>query len=120
MISCGWKKIGVVAALVVSLAACDDGDDKGTFGGRCLTDAEICQFTDGVSTKQQVQAALGNPAVRQTVSNDGISIEQWIYACMPDAQSVQQVQFVFDGNGVLFGHTAVSTGPNVPPAPTCL
>ena len=58
-----------------------------------------------------MQAALGNPAASQTVSNGGTSIEQWVYVCMPDAQSAQQVQFVFDGNGVLFGHTAISYGP---------
>jgi hypothetical protein len=106
-------------ALLVTLAACG-GDGGSATGGRCLTDAEICQFTEGVSTKQQVQAALGNPPISQTVSSGDISIEQWIYFCMPDAQSFQQVQFAFDGTtGTLFGRTAVSSGPNAPPAPVC-
>lgn len=115
------KKLGLVAALFVSLAACGDSDDKGgTIGGRCITEAEYCQFTDGVTTKQQVQAAIGKPFATQSISSGGTSIEQWVYICMPDAMSAQQIQFVFDGNGVLMIHQAVSSGPNAPPAPTCL
>jgi outer membrane protein assembly factor BamE (lipoprotein component of BamABCDE complex) len=113
------RRVGLAAALFVAVAGCGGSDDS-TAGGRCLSEAEICQFTDGVSTKQQVQAALGKPFASQTVSNGGVSLEQWVYVCMPDQQSVQQVQFIFDGNGVLMGHLAVSQGPNAPPAPTCL
>ena len=112
-------RIGMIAALLVTVSSCDDGNEQGTIGGRCLTEADVCQFTVNVSTKAQVQAALGKPYISQTVSNGGASLEQWAYVCMPDAQSVQQVQFVFDGNGVLLMTLAASSGPNAPPAPTC-
>jgi outer membrane protein assembly factor BamE (lipoprotein component of BamABCDE complex) len=115
----GVGKIALVAALFLTLGACGDGDEKGTIRKICFTEAEVCQFTEGVSTKQQVMAALGSPFATQTVSNGAASLEQWVYVCMPDAQSAQQVQFIFDGNGVLMGRLAVSSGPNAPPAPTC-
>jgi len=112
-------RIGMAIALFVTLGGCGDGDDKGMISKSCFTEAQICQFTEGVSTKEQVRAALGAPFASQTVSNGGASIEQWVYVCMPDAQSAQQVQFIFDGNGVLMGRLAISSGPNAPPAPTC-
>jgi outer membrane protein assembly factor BamE (lipoprotein component of BamABCDE complex) len=112
-------RTGLVAMLLLTLAGCGDGDEQGTISGRCFTEAEICQFTEGVSTKQQVRTALGSPFASQTVSNGGASLEQWVYVCMPDAQSAQQVQFIFDGNGILMGRLAISSGPNAPPAPTC-
>ena len=111
-------KVGLVAALFATLAACGDGDDGG-ISKTCLTQAAVCQFTNGVSTKQQVQAALGKPYVSQSVSGGGTSLEQWAYLCMPDQQSAQQVQFIFDGNGVLLMTLVVSSGPNAPPAFTC-
>ena len=115
------RKIGLVAALFVGAAACGSSDDKGgAIGGRCITEAEYCQLSDGVTTKQQVQALLGKPYVMQTSTGGGTTFEQWLYACMPDAMSIQEVQLIFDGNGVLMIHQAVSSGPNVPPAPTCL
>ena len=105
-----------LAALFVTMAGCG-GDDK---GGRCLTEAEVCQFTEGVSTKQQVQGALGNPSLSQTISDGmGGSISQWVYMCMPGQQSVQQVQFVFDASDVLMFRAVQSVGPAAPPAFTC-
>jgi len=114
-------KLALAATLLMMIAGCD-GDDGGSTGvpGRCLTDADVCQFVEGASTKQQVRAALGTPFATQSISNGAAgSIEQWIYVCMPDAQSAQQVQFIFDANGVLMGRLAISSGPNAPPAPTC-
>jgi outer membrane protein assembly factor BamE (lipoprotein component of BamABCDE complex) len=87
--------------------------------GRCLTEADVCQFTIGVSTQQQVKVALGSPQISQSISSGGQVITQWVYACQPDPQSVEQVQFIFDGNGVLMERLALSSGPNAPPAPTC-
>jgi outer membrane protein assembly factor BamE (lipoprotein component of BamABCDE complex) len=104
--------------LMTTIASCG-GDDGSAAGGRCLTDADVCQFVVGVSTKQQVRTALGNPFLTQSIADGtGGTIEQWAYICMPDQQSAQQVQFIFDADGVLMGRLAVSTG-NAPPAPTC-
>jgi outer membrane protein assembly factor BamE (lipoprotein component of BamABCDE complex) len=113
-------KLLLAATLLVTTVASCGGGDGSAVGGRCLTDADVCQFQVGVSTKQQIRAALGNPFVTQSISDgSGGSIEQWAYICMPDQQSAQQVQFIFDANGVLMGRLAVSSGPNAPPAPTC-
>jgi outer membrane protein assembly factor BamE (lipoprotein component of BamABCDE complex) len=104
--------------LVTTIVSCG-GNDGSAAGGRCLTDADVCGFQVGVTTKQQVRAALGSPFVTQTISDGaGGTIEQWAYVCMPDAQSAQQVQFIFDANGILMARLAISTG-NAPPAPTC-
>jgi len=100
-------KLALAATLFLTIASC--GSDSPGYG-RCLTDADVCQFQDGVSTKQQVSAALGKPYLTQSISNGGTTIEQWAYVCMPDKDSIQQVQFVFDGNGVLMAHLAQSTG----------
>ena len=111
------KLVLAATLLMTTIAAC--GGSDGSAGGRCLTDADVCGFQVGVTTKQEVRAALGNPSVTQSISDGaGGTIEQWAYLCMPDSQSLQQVQFVFDGNGVLMARLAVSTG-NAPPAPTC-
>ena len=114
-----WRKIGVMAALAVSVAACGGSDNNGGVPQRCVTAAGYCQLTDGVTTKQQAQALIGMPSLSQTGSGGGTTFEQWLYVCMPDAQSVQQIQLVFDANGVLMLHQALSTGPNAPPVPTC-
>ena len=114
-----WREIGLIAALAVSVAACGDSDDKGGINQRCVTEAGYCQLTDGVTTKQQAQALLGPPSVSQSSTGGGTTFEQWLYVCMPDQQSAQEIQLVFDGNGVLMFHQALSTGPNAPPLPTC-
>ena len=102
------KLILAATLLLTTIASCGGGDGSAV-GGRCLTDADVCQFQVGV-----------NPFVTQSISDgSGGSIEQWAYICMPDAQSAQQVQFIFDANGVLMGRLAISSGPNAPPAPTC-
>jgi outer membrane protein assembly factor BamE (lipoprotein component of BamABCDE complex) len=111
------KLILAATLLMTTIASC--GGNDGSAGGRCLTDADVCQFVVGVSTKQQVKAALGNPFVTQSISDgNGGTIEQWAYVCMPDSQSAQQIQFVFDASGVLMLRSGVSVG-NAPPAPTC-
>ena len=109
-------RIAMAAVLLVTLAGCGGSSSA---GGRCLTEADVCQFTIGVSTEQQVKAALGSPQISQSISSGGEVITQWAYICQPDPQSAEQVQFIFDGNGVLMDRLAVSTGPNAPPAPSC-
>jgi len=113
------RLVSVGTAMAAVLLGAVGGCGGGGASGRCLTEADVCQFTTGVSTEAQVKAALGSPQVSQTVSSGGETITQWVYVCQPGPQSVEQVQFIFDGNGVLMERLALSSGPNAPPPPTC-
>jgi outer membrane protein assembly factor BamE (lipoprotein component of BamABCDE complex) len=90
------------AVLSLSLLAACDGSDSGSSSPNqmCLTDAQICQVHIGVSTENDVQAALGAPSVTQSISNGGSTLQQWVYICQKSSQSADLVQVVLDGTVV--------------------
>jgi hypothetical protein len=110
-----------VLSLSLFLVSACGGSGGGPAGlyGRCISNDEVCQFQRGVSTTAQVQAALGPPQQKQTAGSGSGSMQTWLYVCMPDAQSIYEVGFFFDANGVLVEFLVNRVGPNPPPAPTC-
>lgn len=102
----------------MGLAACGS-DDPGAVGlgtAGCLSDQQICQFKQGVSTKDEVQKALGNAQLYP-------SADTWIYVCQVIAgQGVahnDMVTFDFDSSGVLSNVDVLRFGTAATPPPDC-
>jgi outer membrane protein assembly factor BamE (lipoprotein component of BamABCDE complex) len=104
----------VFAACVLS--ACGD-DDEGSGGkGKCLSDAEICQFVVGVSTRDDVQKKLGN--AQQYFGTD---VATYICQRISGQQIVRNdlVSFSYDANGRLEDITVIRQGSGATPPPAC-
>jgi hypothetical protein len=112
-----WALTMVLLAGVGS-GSCGGGSDSPS-SKTCLSDQQVCQFTAGVSTTNDVRNALGPPQVSQSISNGGLAIQQWVYVCQQTSQTVDVVQFIFDGNGVLQNVGVTRSGPGTTPAPSC-
>lgn len=115
--SCAWA--GLV--LVLPSASCGGSDDAGGGGqglgtAGCLTDDQICQFQEGVSTQDDVRNALGNA---QTYLGNSTAI----YVCQQivGQQIVHndQVIFDFDSSGHLSDVMVLRQGTGATPAPDC-
>jgi hypothetical protein len=115
----------VVASGLVALVACGSDDEAvglGTAG--CLSDQQICQFKKGVSTKADVQKALGNANVyfgSSTMTSASMS-STWIYYCQVISAQVirnDQTIFDFDDSGVLSDVTVLRLGSASAPPPDC-
>jgi len=113
---CVWAWVG----LALSISACGDSSDssanQGLGTGGCLTDAQICQFQKGVSTKADVQNALGN-------AQEYLGTDAAVYICQEVAgQQIihnDQVIFSFDSNGRLQDVMVLRQGSGSTPPPTC-
>jgi outer membrane protein assembly factor BamE (lipoprotein component of BamABCDE complex) len=90
------------------------GDDA---QGSCLTNAQICQFKKGTSTKAEVMSKLGN--AQQYLGTDVM-----IYVCQQvSGSSVVHndiVSFSFDDKGVLEDVTVLRQGSGATPPPDCI
>jgi hypothetical protein len=98
---------------VVACGSDDGAVGLGTAG--CLSDQQICQFKKGVSTKDDVQKALGNPQI-------SLGSSAWSYVCQQISGQVirnDQVIFDFNDSGVLSDVTVLRIGTSSPPAPDC-
>jgi hypothetical protein len=102
----------------VTLAACGDDGPPGAVGlgtAGCLSDQQICQFKEGVSTKDDVQKALGNAQIY-------LGSSTWSYLCMVITSQVvrnDQVIFDFDDMGVLSNVQVLRLGTGSTPPPDC-
>ena len=111
----------VVASGPVALVAC--GSDDAAPPG-CLSDQQICQFKKGVSTKADVQKALGNPnfSIGAGTSTSASMSNTWDYLCLVVSGPVsrnEQTVFDFDDSGVLTDVTVLRLGSASAPAPDC-
>lgn len=110
-----WSNLAyLVIGALFGLGCGSDGTSLNA--GRCLTNAEICQFTRGVSTKQQVQAKLGNAQMY-------VGANAWAYTCQQiSGQMVVHndlVAFNFDEAGVLIDITVLRQGSGASEPPAC-
>ena len=82
----------------------------------CLSDAQICQFKKGTSTRADVQAKLGN--AQMYLGNDAA-----IYVCQEVSGNAvvhnDLVSFNFDDKGVLEDIVVVRQGSGATPPPAC-
>jgi hypothetical protein len=106
----------VGAALAV--VGCGSGGSGGGVGlgmGGCLTDQQICQFTPGVSTQNDVRKALGNA--------QGYEGTSAIYICqeVSGSQIVHNdlIVFDFDMSGTLMDVMVERMGTGATPPPNC-
>ena len=103
-------------ALITLLTLGCGGGGGGISMGRCLTDAEICQFKKGVSTKQDVMSKLGN-------AQQYLGPDDWAYTCTQfDGQMLihnDLVSFTFDDAGVLSSITVLRQGSGSTVPPSC-
>jgi hypothetical protein len=117
--------MGIARRLVYSAFAlgvhagmgCGSDSDDGLGMGKCLSDADICQFELGVSTRDNVQKKLGN--AQQYLGSD-----TWIFTCQQvnGTQIVHNdfVVFSFDAMGVLEDVSVARQGSAATPPPDCL
>jgi outer membrane protein assembly factor BamE (lipoprotein component of BamABCDE complex) len=108
--------IAVAACGAMAIAAC--GSDDGAVGlgtAGCLSDQQICQFKKGVSTRADVQKALGNPQI-------SLGASAWSYVCQQISGNLirnEQTIFDFDDSGVLSDVTTIRVGSSSAPGPDC-
>ena len=108
--------------LALASASCGGSDDAGGGGGPglgtagCITNEQICQFKQGVSTEDDVRNALGNA---QTYLGESTAI----YVCQQivGQQIVHndQVIFDFDSSGKLSDVSVLRQGTGATPPPDC-
>jgi outer membrane protein assembly factor BamE (lipoprotein component of BamABCDE complex) len=106
--------LGLAACML--MACGDDDDDDSAAQGTCLSDAEICQFVVGVSTKDDIQKKLGN-------AQQYFGTESAIYICqqISGQQIVHNdlISFSYDANGRLEDITVLRQGSGATPPPAC-
>jgi hypothetical protein len=95
------------------VGACGDGGQP----PGCLTNAQICQFKKGTSTRAEVMMKLGN-------AQQYLGADVMIYTCQEVSGNAivhnDLVSFSFDDRGVLEDVTVIRQGSGATPPPDCI
>jgi hypothetical protein len=106
-------RASLVVGVVLWSAACGGGASMGS----CLTNAQICQFKKGTSTRADVEMKLGK-------AQQYLGTEAVIYVCQEASGNMivhnDLVSFSFGSDGLLEDVTVIRQGSGATAPPDCI